>query len=55
MNPLKLAAGAALVEGLSLNDHRGPVHTTTFTSILSYLHKFDLVEHHIELDNTDST
>jgi len=49
MNSLKLAAGATLVEGLSLNDHRGPVHTTTFTSIVSYLHKFDLVEHYIEL------
>ncbi len=49
INPLKMATGALLMPGLSLTDHPGPVRTTTFTSILAYLNKFDLVQHHLEL------
>lgn len=54
VNPLKLVAGAVLLEGISLEDHSGPVRTATFTSIASYLQQFDLVQQVIELDGLGS-
>ena len=54
VNPLKLAAGAILADGVALTDHPGPVQTTTFTSIASYLQQFDLVDKIIELNEWDS-
>ncbi len=53
INPLKLAAGAMFVEGISLSDHPGSVQTTTFGSLVEYLDQFDLVHRIIELDRTD--
>lgn len=53
INPLKLAAGALMVEGISLLDHPGPVQTATFSSILRYLNKNDLVQHTVELEGID--
>lgn len=50
INPLKLAAGAALLKEVSLNDHVGPVKTSTFTSIARYLDGFGLVQEVIELN-----
>jgi hypothetical protein len=55
INPLKLAAGALLAEGISLLDHPGPVQTTTFSTLLAYLKKFDLVQHAIELNETGAS
>lgn len=55
INPLKLAAGALLAEGISLLDHPGPVQTTTFGSLLEYLEKYNLVLHAIELEETDTS
>ncbi len=50
INPLKLAAGAALLKEVSIDDHSGPIQTSTFTSIGRYLEKFGLVDEIIELD-----
>ena len=54
INPLKLAAGALLAEGISLLDHPGPVQTATYGSILGYLKKFDLVQHAYEIEGSDT-
>ncbi len=54
VNPLKLAAGAIMAEGVALTDHPGPVQTTTFTSIARYLEQYDLVENVSELNGMDS-
>ena len=49
INPLKPAAGAALLKEVSVNDHAGPIQTSTFGSIGRYLQKFGLVDEIIEL------
>jgi hypothetical protein len=50
INPLKLAAGAALLKEVSIDDHPGPIRTSTFTSIARYLDKYGLVDEIIEMD-----
>ncbi len=49
INPLKLAAGAALLKEVSIGDHTGPIRTSTFSSIARYLENFGLVDEIIEL------
>ena len=49
INPLKLAAGAALLKEVSIGDHSGPIQTSTFSSIARYLENYGLVDEIIEL------
>jgi len=49
ISPLKLAVGSMVTDGLTTSDHKGRVHTATFTTIGHYLAQFNLSQHAVVL------
>ena len=54
INPVKLMIGDWFVDDVSLKDHDGKVYTTTFSSIVEYLAKNELVNKSIVLNSDRS-
>lgn len=48
-SPLKLMFGSMLMDDVTTKDHRGKVHTATFSSIERYLQKYQLAQNAVTL------
>ncbi|GGF68368.1 DUF2145 domain-containing protein [Alteromonas lipolytica] len=49
INPIKLAVGSMVSDGITTSDHKGRVQTATFTTIARFLAQFNLAEHSVVL------